>query len=553
MLRECQAGIGRHGHEFEPEPPSDSGRPLLPHYTIEIVTTEQVRLHESAGDREFYLTLSHRWKIDSVEPLRTTTTNVEAHRRGIPWETLGKTFRDAITFTKYLGIKFLWIDSLCILQDDLEDWSRESKEMCNVYGNATLSIFATSPEGLFFERRDVWGRRSQHRTYCTTDQTGHNHGIHAVASEAQHDHDTDYSLLPDSEIFTRGWVFQEWLMCKRAIVFDIHELLWSCDHSKICECGGATPLRDRSIGEMNRNEYRESLRRGEQSSLLWHSVVTQYSLTHLTFHIDRLSALSGLAKQYRADFETNYVAGCWRDGMIDTLLWYGGSESIPCEYVAPTWSWASARPNVFFMTVGRGIIKDLAQVTDVSCTLATSDPTGRVNDGSLTMIGPAVDGVVVWSEDEGSELSMPCFESGEVRYSILPDCRVYGLRDGVAATRRTPTLCLIVRVTLVYPHPQHPVLQELALVFVRSARRPNCYERIGLIDTTHNIPSLIADEHLHIQSPAEDFDGSYTPEPEEHMALLSAFLDRLKDGEMEDTAMPQTLLRLAYSRSVTIV
>ena len=144
LLRDCQVGAGRHGPI--PKLPYGYRRPRLPHYTIKIVTTRQVHLHESLGDRDHYVTLSHRWDVDGDEPLRTTTVNVNDHKANLPWEALKKTFRDAIALTHFLGMEYLWIDSLCILQDDLDSWSQQSKEMNSIYGNATLSTFATCLE-----------------------------------------------------------------------------------------------------------------------------------------------------------------------------------------------------------------------------------------------------------------------------------------------------------------------------------------------------------------------------------------------------------------------
>ncbi|KAK6395776.1 hypothetical protein LTR65_010796 [Meristemomyces frigidus] len=298
-FHDCKMAYGRHETSV---PVSGTDKPLLPHYSIEIIAPHKVRLHECQGSRASYLTLSHRWNLGGIAPFCTTKANVEQHEVEIPWAYLNKTFKDAILLAHLLGLKHVWIDWLCILQDDIEDWSRESKEMHSVYSNATLSVFATSPEGLFFTRRDGAGRKHRHRTYDISDRDARMYSIHAFGGNLQ-GHWLQYdTLMSHGELFTRGWVFQEWLMCRGAVVFDSREVIWSCDHCDIGECSGATPERWRVVGQMTRAEYRESLRRREQSSRLWQSVVNIFSSSQLTFDEDRLVALSGLAKQWRKDW-----------------------------------------------------------------------------------------------------------------------------------------------------------------------------------------------------------------------------------------------------------
>lgn len=78
-----------------------------------------------------------------MHPLCTTKSTLSGHIDKIPWVTLPKTFRDAIEVTRNIGIKYIWIDSLCIVQDDEEDWERESSTMASVYERCYLNISAT--------------------------------------------------------------------------------------------------------------------------------------------------------------------------------------------------------------------------------------------------------------------------------------------------------------------------------------------------------------------------------------------------------------------------
>ena len=76
--------------------------------------------------------------------LKTTQGNLDIHRDNMEFTSLPRTFTDAIIFTRKLGLKYLWIDSLCIVQDDQDDWHHEPGVMANIYENAVLTLGATA-------------------------------------------------------------------------------------------------------------------------------------------------------------------------------------------------------------------------------------------------------------------------------------------------------------------------------------------------------------------------------------------------------------------------
>ena len=101
-------------------------------------------LYISRGNPDFYTALSHCWGSSAL--LRTTESNIDAHKEEIPRTVLSKTFQDAITTTQELAIRYLWIDSTCILQDDKEDWEVQSGQMASIYSNAQVVLAATDAE-----------------------------------------------------------------------------------------------------------------------------------------------------------------------------------------------------------------------------------------------------------------------------------------------------------------------------------------------------------------------------------------------------------------------
>jgi hypothetical protein len=89
-----------------------------------------------------YITLSHRWSPTTV--VRLSEGNKESYYNKIPMDELSKTFTDAIHMTQALGIRYLWIDSLCIIQDSKEDWESQSILMCDVYMNSHINLAAVA-------------------------------------------------------------------------------------------------------------------------------------------------------------------------------------------------------------------------------------------------------------------------------------------------------------------------------------------------------------------------------------------------------------------------
>lgn len=118
---------------------SCSGLGRIPGYCptrlIDIGTTDDGnwKLYEGTDNPPAYLTLSHRW--GPFQPLKLERSSLADFRRGMPVSKLPKTFRDAITVARHLSVRYLWIDSLCIIQDSLDDWQNEASRMCGVYAN----------------------------------------------------------------------------------------------------------------------------------------------------------------------------------------------------------------------------------------------------------------------------------------------------------------------------------------------------------------------------------------------------------------------------------
>ena len=168
-----------------------------------------------------YLTLSHCWGTDRKKlPLQTTKGNLEAYKLGIEFDQLPKSFQDAVTIARKIDVQYLWIDSLCIIQDDRADWEKESQKMAQVFSSAYCTISATSAKNshegfLSFPKQKVVkiidGETSRFAVYASIV-----------------DKSFKQAVDEDGLLNKRGWVFQERALSRRTIHFTESRTFWEC-------------------------------------------------------------------------------------------------------------------------------------------------------------------------------------------------------------------------------------------------------------------------------------------------------------------------------------
>jgi hypothetical protein len=271
---------------------------------------------------------------------------------GMELDKMPQTFKDAVTATRSLGVKYLWIDALCMLQQNAEDFLREAPTMRDVYGNSYLSLAAVSAEnyqqGLFRQRTSGsappcttmvhWGRRP---TECTVTRADFWTG--EVLAEP---------------LYSRGWVLQERMLAPRLVHCQRRQLTWQCPSITACEAlpeGLSTVIDDERRDELR---WRGLFHRGERALTgddrsdlqeIWRQAVTSYTACNLTKNRDKLMAIAGIAgkmKDMRLTGEPEqYFAGLWGHQFAEQLAWrvteYRPARD-PLSYRAPSWSWASA-------------------------------------------------------------------------------------------------------------------------------------------------------------------------------------------------------------------
>jgi hypothetical protein len=314
----------------------------LPTRLIEISVNSQqrkARLVESEHipPNTEYLSLSHCWGGQSIFSLQLS--NIDELRKDIPIFELPRTFQDAFEVTTQLGYSYLWIDSLCIIQDRPTDWAREADRMGDVYENALLNIaataFSSSKSSLFVPKSKLF-------TASVNMQLGDHHliGTFDLVQE------TAWTSRVDSApLNKRAWVMQERFISPRKLHFGRDQLLWECHELQACEM---LPLGlDKSIisSEINGfTSYRDIISKSSSSNqrLAWYRIIDAYTRSTLTYPSDKLVAIAGVTSKYQELLNDTCVAGLWETTFIMDLLWcraWNEKRELPraVDGRAPTW------------------------------------------------------------------------------------------------------------------------------------------------------------------------------------------------------------------------
>jgi Heterokaryon incompatibility protein (HET) len=304
---------------------------------------ETIRLVEKESSSTSYAALSHRWS-EETQQVRLEHGNMARRKRdGISLRDFPPMMQDAISVLRRLGILYVWIDCMCIIQDDKEDWSREAATMASVYANAELTLAATwcagSGQSLFHDNSD-----SNSTAFDIRDMDGTSIFLRPVWPHYT-GQDTEEDPLANAEwpLLTRAWVYQEQFLSRRMLHFTRHELFWECNAALLCQCGWYEPG-DNSTAPLESHHKRPA------ASKEWSEIISEYSSRSLTFRSDSLPALAGIAKSFggqRLDVG-KYMCGLWSGDLATCFFWYltEPARARPEVGKIPSWSWASVTGNV---------------------------------------------------------------------------------------------------------------------------------------------------------------------------------------------------------------
>ncbi|CAG9982915.1 unnamed protein product [Clonostachys byssicola] len=365
-----------------------------------------LRLVETHGKFGKYACLSHRW-CHETELASLKKTNLESFKREIPPHLVYPLLKDVIKVVAHCGLEYVWIDCMCIIQDDAVDWAREAVCMASIYMNAFITIAATGCEnganGLFRSPSGYQSwmiRKTRGRSVFTRPR--HELPVHKTSGVAA-----------TSPLLSRGWVFQEFKLSKRIVHFMKEELIWECAEGRWCECeDGTFPTRDTRGGMIEFST--------DTSDLPWDWAIEQYTRLDFTNSSDRLPAIGGVAKSHAQKTGNSYLAGLWIEELENDLLWVriGKLKGRPKALQAPTWSWASIS-SAIAPAENPPNSKDSSE-SKPSKNSSESEPDGAGGQFRLAFQDIA-SASVVYLDHMGSPLEGPSTENDPLSNDLLPE------------------------------------------------------------------------------------------------------------------------------------
>ncbi|KAI0663662.1 heterokaryon incompatibility protein-domain-containing protein [Cubamyces menziesii] len=393
---------------------ADDSAPL-PTRLIDCTDPDRPRIVQpTPGARGGYAALSYVWGEE--QPHRTTVANLASYmREGIESDTLPQTIRDAIHVAHALGMRFLWVDSLCIVQDSREDKHRELRCMRDIYRHAYFTIDAlaakTVSAGFLQDRRPLKPVATL-PFICPPSSVDLPRLGTIYLSPTLSDYNPDLSdiltILDPALSYTldRAWCLQETLMSTRTLIFTSETVQLGCQTltqnvggAQINTCDttrGPRRLPDAMLRDRDPLQAVPGSQAWADIHDAWRRVVTDYSARRLSCATDKLTACAGLAELVGRALCVDYVAGLWRDErLLRSLMWYRPvpwdrwveARGRPSAYRAPSWSWASLDDEVAWLE-DSGLSLRTALVEVVKCTVTLKDeslPYGEVTDGSLVL------------------------------------------------------------------------------------------------------------------------------------------------------------------------
>lgn len=485
-----------------------------------------------------YAALSHCW--GSFWPLQTRKDNLRSHVQEIRETGLPQTFQDAVRTTRELGLRYLWIDSLCIVQDDPLDFGAECARMNTIFANALCTISASDArdcrDGLFRSRtikpiRLIYESDDFEPKFTAVIQPSFPEAwMEGIQGPLQ----------------SRAWVLQERHLSPRVIHYTKNSLMWECRTAMASENLPKMQAKSNALGfflELSPNRFwdggrpklmpdntvtRSRLRGDNIRSLRdrWYRIVQDYSHRLLSQPEDKLPALSGFAAEWkRIKPEDEYFAGLWKSDFFKGLAWFPsfGQQSIrrrlpeshktwpppsPFEGI-PSWSWAAFDgpvchygedwfsknyydDDIYMLQLWQPFPSPTScplRLHDVTTKLEQPNPFGRVSKGELTVSSWSM--VVTLSESEYSP-GYP-FPTGYApkAYRLHPDLKhalegmVYFDHDPFYLSKTQVRLLQLGVGSSIHEHDIKDSVCGLALLQLQAdelTSNQDLYTRIGMFD-----------------------------------------------------------------------
>lgn len=449
-----------------------------------------------------YVALSYVW--GAHQNLTTTAATLTRRLAPAPLADLPRTVRDACEVTILLGLRHIWIDALCIVQDDHAEKTVEIANMAAVYWGAWLQIAATRSRGA-----DDGLLPSPH--HSTPDDVSRDHRLVMSACRSLKQNVWDDHLLAHYPLLTRGWTFQERILARRCVHFTCLDLVWECKRARWFEGpaaeGTSSTTTITSINNLA-GALLQCIRLAHDAPRdpalartvpAWRQFVMSYSKRRLTDMDDRLLAISGIAGMLRgAALGRGYAAGLWADAMPFDLLWrcdVSSSDRLKeTKARGPSWSWCSVDCGVDWPAaeakewtrpphedpleyIGRGTYfeQGLEGVRVISVSVdAPAGVFGQVHGGVVDLEARSVPVLVVrrdddtWKRRHETDWAIQAPGKGPGCLPYYPDMKLPG---------SSLVNLLFVEVVSRRVDNHH---WDAGIVVVVRAKDPNAYERVGM-------------------------------------------------------------------------
>lgn len=469
----------------------------IPTRLIEITTAQWRLCHtaeEAYAERVEFVALSYRWpKKPSIRLLKLNEPIFRGYQQIVA---LPQLFQDAMKVAVCLGVRYIWIDALCIIQDSPDDWSNESMRMTNVYANSYCTIAAAAsadPDDSLFKERSLEDILPG-STKCNTTQGN----VPVIGTFVILERDSWHREFEASVLQLRGWCLQERILAPRTIHFAASQLLWECDTLLQNETFRDIPyprlaptIRVSSIRHSDQNES-DILASGIPFRE-WANIIKSYSRCALTEANDKLVAISGLASLFHKRTNDTYFAGIWRYNLLDYLLWTSApfaTDNDPMEtmldlilrryrtdtparsYIAPSWSWASHHKGVYFSFLNANSFT-FATLLEAQVTTINGGDFSRVTNGFIYVQGPFFS--ISEEESTGSEHWL-ISENANIP-SLMPTI----LWDRIIGPQAKPCILLLLKVKYFWGSSWHGQIEGLVLQPRIESREE--YVRIGMFNS----------------------------------------------------------------------
>ena len=514
--------------------------PTLPQRVLDLgsdLSGRTLRLYETRRETAQYVALSHCW--GGYQSCKTETTNIEQRQKCITLEELPQNFKDAVFLTSKLGVRYLWIDSLCIVQDDKQDWEVQAAQMTSIYRDSYLTIAAAvapnSAHGFLIPRSDA----ERYRGIIPKDRDGKGLPFplnHVRVRRCLHDRRQRWSGAGKLDpLDSRLWCLQERLMPLRVLSYRQQEMTWECKEAQGCECYGLDEDEfNYEVKTWERELYHELISKasGNKKSdpsicdsifRWWIGGLETVTSRSLTYESDRLAAISGVAASVHAATGSEYLAGIWKNDIYNGLRWQVRptnlakktvETSVPPVPRAPSWSWSSINA-VIMPPGGRDNRTPRITIVDVRCTPESSNnPFGWTRDGYIELLGYLLTGKIsragpdkdyptltmlhltdLPSQFSNLDIDVSEFRSDTVLVETSTAQHETGFSDAKTLTRSSlswengPKLDCAVQCLLLNTVNGKPLKDRSDLIILApSPKDPGAYERVGFVQARMKSP-----------------------------------------------------------------